>query len=441
MKTISMATKPVSARSRVSVSERILFRALSGMKVGSLLLELPGGRMQVFGRTFKPEYQSHAYTMLEPRAIIRVRHENFFRRCVFYGDIGFAESFIAGEWETDDLPALLRWFLANVAQAPTLSGSKRRAPALNLLRLLNKAAYLVRPNSPRTSRRNIAEHYDLSNDFFATFLDEGMTYSSGLWSEADISLEAAQLAKYERLCEKLRLKEEDEVLEIGCGWGTFAIHAAKTYGCRVVGLTLSEEQYNWAVKKVHEAGLEDRITICLEDYRRHRGRYNKIVSIEMLEAVGHRYLPDFARACDRLLLPEGLMAFQFIVCPDSRYNELRGGVDFIQKHIFPGSLLLSINRLNDLLSKKGGFWIHETQDIGLDYAQTLREWRRRFFDARDRILEQGFDESFIRKWLYYFSYCQAAFAARNISVVQAVYTRPNNPLLMQPQDVEGEAGL
>jgi cyclopropane-fatty-acyl-phospholipid synthase len=384
-------------------------------------VELPDGRCETFGSRTSFEGT--------PQARIHVRDWGFFRRCLLYGDIGFAESYMSGGWESNDLTAVIEWFLANVDHAPTLSGSKKRVPALNLLRLVNRLAHLVRPNSTRTSRRNIREHYDLSNEFFATFLDRSMTYSSALWAAPTMSLEEAQKAKYERLCRQLRVTADDSVLEIGCGWGGFALYAARKYGCRVTGLTISPAQFEWAQRSVGVAGLENRVQIKLEDYRRHQGRYTKIVSIEMLEAVGHQYQPHFARACNRLLDPNGLMALQFIVCPDSRYDEFRRGVDFIQKHVFPGSLLLSLNRLNGLLSEEGGFWLHDLRDIGLDYSRTLREWRNRFSLALGQVREKGFDERFIRKWLYYLSYCEAAFSARNISVVQALYTRPNNVFL------------
>jgi cyclopropane-fatty-acyl-phospholipid synthase len=424
MNTDFVAVNSSAGDLKIGWAERLVIGALADLKVGCLRLELPDGRRRTFG-------QGEAAEPGGPLALIRVCRQSFFRRCLLYGDIGFAESYLDGDWETDDIAAVIRWFLANVEEAPTLSGSKRKSSALNLLRWANRIAHLVRPNSERTSRRNITEHYDLSNDFFATFLDAGMTYSSALWERPEATLAEAQEAKYERLCQQLRLEAGDEVLEIGCGWGSFARYAVANYGCRVTGLTLSPAQLEWARRKVKEDGLSDRIDLRLEDYRRHEGSYSKIVSIEMLEAVGHRYLPDFAQACQRLLRPQGLMALQFIVCPDSRYQEFRKGVDFIQKHIFPGSLLLSTTRLSDLLAKNGGFWLHDLRDLGLDYSRTLRVWRERFVEALDRVADQGFDQRFIRKWTYYLSYCEAAFAGRNISVVQAVYTRPNNPLIQE----------
>ncbi|MEX2381422.1 MAG: cyclopropane-fatty-acyl-phospholipid synthase family protein, partial [Opitutales bacterium] len=343
-----------------TVAERLVLSSLRAMRTGRLYLELPDGRTCFFGRTPEdPRVGKEEAPGNEPQVVIRIRQTGFFRRCLLYGDIGFAESYMAGEWETDDLTMVIRWFLANLEQAPAVSGSRRGRAGLNVLRLVNRLSHLARPNSLSTSRRNISEHYDLSNAFFSTFLDKGMTYSSALWTRPDLTLEEAQQAKHDRLCHQLRLKAGDRILELGCGWGSFAVYAARNYECRVTALTLSKEQYTHAFKAVGEAGMRSLVEIRLEDYRDHRGCYDKIASIEMLEAVGHRYLPKFARACHRFLVPTGLMALQFIVYPDSRYAELRRNVDFIQKHIFPGSLLLSQNRLNSLLAAEGGFWLHD----------------------------------------------------------------------------------
>jgi cyclopropane-fatty-acyl-phospholipid synthase len=385
------------------------------MQHGHLVIDLPDGSSATFGRDGA-----------EPRARIQILDERFFRRCLWYGDIGFAESYLAGEWQTDDLTAVFRWFLANVSQAPTLSGSQRRYSLLNVLGQLNRWRHRLRPNSVRTSRRNIQEHYDLSNEFFATFLDETFTYSSAIWTDPAQSLREAQFEKYERLCRQLRLHEGDHVLEIGCGWGGFAMHAASRYRCRVTAITISPAQFEFATRRIRAAGLADRVEVWLQDYRRVQGRFSKIVSIEMLEAVGHRYHPDFASTCARLLAPGGLLALQFITCPATRYDSLRRGVDFIQKHIFPGSLLLSLNRVNDLLGAAGSLGLHDLRDLGTDYARTLREWHARFLARLPEVRALGFDETFVRKWSYYLCYCEAAFATRNISVVQALYSRPNN---------------
>ena len=340
----------------------------------------------------------------------------------------FGYTFIDGDWETPDLAAVIAWFVLNVDRSPSLSGSRTKALGTNLLRAANRLAHLLRSNSRRTAARNIQEHYDLSNDFFRLWLDPSMMYSSGRWERPDFTLEQAQRAKNDALCRKLRLTASDHVLEIGTGWGGWSLHAAREYGCRVTTLTLSPEQLALARERIAAAGLTDRITVRLQDYRDLPAgeQYDKLVSIEMLEAVGHRYLEAWCRVAARALKPEGLMALQFIACADDRYAEIRRGVDFIQKHVFPGSLLLSLNRVNDQLSRAGGFVLHGVEDHGHDYVKTLRAWRDNFRARLGDVRALGFDDRFIRKWSYYLGYCEAAFAMRNISVVQTVHTRANN---------------
>jgi len=398
--------------------------AFAEMKLGRLHLVLPDGTVREFGQPGIPA------TVIAPgvsnTAYLRVRRAEFFKKCTLYGDIGFAESFIDGDWETPDLTSLLGWFLLNLDQAPTLSGSqKARSLALNLLRFGNRVGHLLRPNTRAKAQRNIRAHYDLSNDFFSLWLDPSLMYSGARWSDAE-TLEQAQIAKNEALCSKLHLTATDRVLEIGTGWGGWSLHAARTYGCHITTLTISRQQYDLARERIRAAGLESLIEVRLQDYRDVTGQFDKIVSIEMLEAVGHRYLADYASVCDRSLKRDGLIALQFITCPDSRYNQLREGVDFIQKHIFPGSLLLSVNRLNDLFSHRGGFVLHSLEDMGRDYVRTLNAWRDLFHAKLDQVRALGFDDRFIRKWNYYFCYCEVAFSMRNISVVQTVHTRPNN---------------
>lgn len=422
------ATLPVPGR----WSQRLVLAALARMPRGHLTLRLPDGTSLQFGDGTAASWHQTTRTpvalALPEQAVIEVRNLRFFERCVVHGDIGFAEAYMDGDWATPDIAAVIAWFLLNLEHAPTLSGAGRGAAGLNLLRWVNRLAHRARPNSRRTAARNIREHYDLSNEFFALWLDPSMMYSSALWRDGAATLEQAQWAKNEALCVKLRLQPGDHVLEIGTGWGGWALHAARTRGCRVTSVTLSERQYDYAVRRVATAGLGDRIEVRRQDYRQlpEHERYDKLVSIEMLEAVGHAYHRDWCRTVARALKPDGLMALQFITCPDARYDAFRSGVDFIQKHIFPGSLLLSLNRVNDLLSREGGFVLHHLDDLGPDYARTLREWSRRFDDRLAEVKSLGFDDRFIRKWRYYFAYCESAFAMRNISVVQTLHTRPNN---------------
>jgi cyclopropane-fatty-acyl-phospholipid synthase len=396
--------------------------SFSSMARGRLRMELPDRASVEFGAGPEPLPLG-----VGGAATILVRREAFFRKCVLYGDIGFAESYIDGDWTSPDLVALVGWFILNVEEAPTLSGSRRaRGLALNLMRLVNRAGHALRPNSKAIARRNIGDHYDLSNDFFALFLDPTMMYSAARWTRPDLTLEQAQTEKNERLCAMLRLKPDEHVLEIGTGWGGWAVHAARGHGCRVTTVTLSRRQFEVASRRVAEAGLGGRVTVKLQDFREIEGTYDKVASIEMIEALGHGYLPGFCKVVNRSLKRDGLLAMQFITCPDARYGDFRRGVDFIQKHIFPGSLLLSLNRVNELLSREGGMVLHDVDDMGRDYALTLRRWGEAFAAKHAEVRTLGFDDRFIRKWGYYLAYCEAAFALRNISVVQTLHTRPNN---------------
>jgi cyclopropane-fatty-acyl-phospholipid synthase len=339
------------------------------------------------------------------------------------GDIGFAESWISGDWQTDSLPALLKLLLANRDVIDRAIYGHWWGQALYRIK------HLLNRNSKAGSRRNIHAHYDLGNPFYAVWLDPTMTYSAALFESPDQALEAAQVAKYDRLCRQLRLKPGHEVLEIGSGWGGFTSHAVRNYGCRVTTVTLSIEQQKFAQARFEREGIAHKAEVLLLDYRKLPSlgrRFDRIASIEMLEAVGDSFLETYFRVCQSLLWPGGLFAAQFITCPDSRYDELRRGVDWIQKHVFPGSLLLSLNRVNTELTRAGGFVLHAVDDFGPDYARTLRVWHDNFRARLEQVQALGFDERFIRKWSYYLSYCEAAFALRNISVVHTLHTRANN---------------
>jgi cyclopropane-fatty-acyl-phospholipid synthase len=400
----------------VSIYRSIVCAALRRQRRGALRLHFPDGNSEVFGGLSR-----------WPHAELSVHSDNFWRRCVLFGPIGFAESFMAGEWTTPDLVQLLDFFILNSADNPALSNPDRPGSQLfSFLNTWNQLRHRKRANTPRMSKRNIRDHYDLSNDFFQLWLDDSLTYSSAIFPTPEADLHEAQIEKYDRLCRRLQLQPHDHLLEIGSGWGGMSLHAAGKYGCRVTSLTISPEQQKEAMARVAAAGLSDRVEIRLQDYREVRGRYDKIVSIEMIEAVGDQFVDGFFRQCAQLLHPQGLLGLQMIICPDRQYPILRDGVDFIQKHIFPGSLLMSLRRVNEAMVKTGDLNLFDWKDLGMHYARTLQIWRQKFLSRLDDIRALGFDDVFLRKWEYYLSYCEAAFGARHISVVQAIYSRPNN---------------
>lgn len=400
---------------KTSFYQDIVLRLLSKMENGILNITLPNGDSFKIGNGEG-----------NVSANLTINSEEFYQRIILYGDIGFGEAYVDGLWDTDNITNVIKWVLLNIDNAPGISGSKTKTLALNIMKLFNKVYHFKRANTVQGSRKNISEHYDLNNDFFASFLDPTMTYSSAYFNKEDITLQEAQFAKYERLCQQLRLKSTDHVLEIGSGWGGNAIYMAKKYGCKVTSLTISEEQHKLAVERVAAEGLQNQVEIIIKDYRQMEGQFDKIVSVEMLEAVGHSYLDIYFKKCHDLLKKNGILAIQVITSPDSRYECLRKGVDWIQKHIFPGSLLPSIAAINGAVNRTGDLTMIDLKDMGLHYAETLKRW----FDAFNVNIADakalGFDDTFVRKWNYYLCYCEAAFAMRNINVMQLVYTRPNN---------------
>jgi cyclopropane-fatty-acyl-phospholipid synthase len=400
-------------------AERMVVRLLEKMPLGGLRMEYPDGRVRHFG---EPGAAVTARVFLRDEAA-------FFKRCAFYGNIGMGEAYTDGLWDTNDIAAVIAWFIRNVNSLQGAATSSSELAGVNLLKIVNWFRHLKRENTVETSRRNIAEHYDLGNEFYQLWLDPSMTYSSARFENSEQNLEQGQYGKYDALCRKLLLKPTDHVLEIGCGWGGFAVHAARHYGCRITGVTISEAQAAYAKKRIFDAGLSEQIEIKIQDYRHITGSFDKIASIEMLEAVGDKYHHSFFAKCAEVMTAEGLLGVQMITVPDCSYRSLKKNVDWIQKHIFPGSLLLSVGRINDVLLATGDLFTYHLEDLGADYARTLSTWHTHFNAALDKVRALGFDEAFIRSWNYYLKYCEAAFASRNISVVQAIYTRPNNPSL------------
>jgi len=393
----------------------IVLKLMSKMDKGTLYLTLANGRQLTLG-TGEGNIS----------ASMVINNDEFYKRIILFGDIGFGEAYVDGLWDTDNITSVIKWILLNIENAPSVSGSNTQTLALNFLKWFNKLSHFKRKNTVEGSRKNISEHYDLNNDFFASFLDPTMTYSSAYFYKDGLSLQDAQFAKYERLCRQLHLKPTDHVLEIGSGWGGNAIYMAKTYGCKVTSLTISEEQHKMAVERVEAEGLSDRVSILIKDYRQMEGSFDKIVSVEMLEAVGHNYMEVYFSKVNTLLKKNGILALQVITSPDSRYDSLRKGVDWIQKHIFPGSLLPSVGAINSAVNRTGDLTLVDLKDIGMDYAKTLKLWFDAFNANLPKVKSLGFDETFIRKWNYYLCYCEAAFIMRNINTMQLVYVRPNN---------------
>lgn len=394
--------------------QAIIDHVFRPMVLGRLTIELPDGSRMLYGSGEGPE------------AVMRVNNRDFFRKCALFGDVGFGESYVDGDWDSPDVTAVIDWMIINVENNPVLMDDRPKRSPVNFLKIINRIRHALRPNSKLGSRKNISEHYDLGNDFFKLFLDPTMAYSAAYFRNFKETLEQAQINKYDRLCQKLKLNARDHLLEIGSGWGGLAIYAARNYGCQVTTVTISQEQYQYVQKKVKQEGFGDSIQPKFMDYRDIRGQFDKIVSVEMIEAVGHKYLKTFFMQCHALLKKEGLLALQMILSPDHRYENFRKNVDWIQKHIFPGSLLPSMQIIQDSMRRTGKLMLLDYEDMTPSYAHTLKLWREAFNRHLPAVRLLGFDETFIRKWNYYKCYCEAAFKTRNISVAQAVFTRPNN---------------
>lgn len=396
------------------LATRLVLRALEGLQGGALLLTLPDGTTKRFGRQ-------------DARPIRLVaRGWRPIRTLVLAGDLGAAEAFLDGEWSADDLPGLVRLFVANAALFDRETWLTRLAGAGDrLLHALNR-------NTRAGSRRNIRAHYDLGNDLYRLFLDPSMTYSCALFETGRETLEEAQENKLRRIAQKARIRSGDHVLEIGCGWGSFACLVAREFGARVTGITLSAEQAAWARERVVREGLSDRVEIRLVDYRdlpAEGKTYDRVVSIEMLEAVGYRYLPDYFETVDRLLAPEGIAVIQSITVPDDRHERLLRRPDFIQKHVFPGSHCPSVGAIASAVAARSRLLIHHLEDIGVHYAETLHRWREAFLANLPRVKQLGYDERFVRLWDFYLSYCEGGFATRYLGDVQLVLTRSGNRAL------------
>lgn len=381
--------------------------SMAGLEFGHLRLLGPG-EMRLLGNTNAPLI-----------AELRVDNEEFFGKIAFGGSVGAAESYMDGDWRSDDLVALMRLLIRNRDLLDGMEGGTARFTAW-----LMQWAHRFRRNTKSGSRKNIAAHYDLGNKLFELFLDPSLMYSSAVYDADGMSLEQASQRKLQVICEKLQLGPDDHLLEIGTGWGGMAIYAAKHTGCRVTTTTISQEQFDLAKARVEAEGLGDRITLLFKDYRDLQGQFDKLVSIEMIEAIGHEYQDTYFAKCASLLKPGGQALIQAITIEDHRYKQALHSVDFIKRYIFPGSYIPCVSAMVASAAEAGQLRLLDLRDIGDSYAKTLHEWRARFLGNSENVLALGYDQRFIRMWDFYLAYCEAGFLEKSISDVHMLFAKP-----------------
>ena len=402
--------RPARASLLARLGRKLLLKQLALFEHGELRVVEPDGTRHVFGKR-RGDF--------DVGCTLHITHPQTFADAAFGGTVGAGEAYIRGLWRCDEMVNLVRIFVANREQMNRMDSrwSFASRPLLRLFHWANR-------NSKNGSARNIAAHYDLGNELYKLMLDETMAYSCGIFPRPEASLAVASTAKFEAVCRKLDLKATDHVVEIGTGWGGFAIHAVERYGCRVTTTTISKSQYDYATQKIASLGLADRITVLLQDYRDLEGQYDKLVSIEMVEAVGARFLDVYFAHCARLVKPDGAMLLQAITIQDQYYEQALKSVDYIQRYVFPGSFIPSVAALTKSLAKVTDFKIFHLEDIGPHYARTLRMWRERFFRNLGKVRELGYGDSFIRLWEYYLCYCEGGFMERQLGTVQMLLTKP-----------------
>lgn len=386
----------------------------SRIEVGTLHVTYSNGTQKTYGNGGLPQIS------------MDIKKSRFFKRLFLYGDIGFSESYMDGDFEASDLPALITLFLNNSKTLAIKSEDKSANRLVNLLPQFNKIKHWMRKNSKTRSQKNISEHYDLSNDFFSLMLDETMMYSSAVFKKPDESLHEAQKRKIALLADKLRIQKGAKVLEIGSGWGAMAIHLAKERGCDVTTVTLSKEQKALCEERFRKEEIEKQVEVLLKDYRDLEGTFDAIIAVEMFEAVGKEYFDVFFKKCESLLKPSGVMVMQIITMPDQRYAAYSKGTDFIQKYIFPGGHLPSLAKILETTSNHTRLNLLHMEEYTEDYARTIQLWHEAFLQKLDDVKKLGFDDYFIRMWKMYLSYCEAAFLTRNINLVQVAFTRDQN---------------
>jgi len=389
---------------------KIFLQCLQSLPLGSLTIQENGSTIAQFGN--KNDSLRATVNILSPKA---------YKPLLLGGSVGAGEAYMDGYWTSDDVTAVVQVFARNL---PTLDEWENKFKWLTMP--IMKVQHFARRNTAEQAKKNIEAHYDLGNKLYTRFLDNTMMYSSAIYPDVNSSLHEAQNHKLKTICDKLMLNESDHLLEIGTGWGGLAVYAAKHYGCKVTTTTISEEQHAWAQEWIAKENLSDKITLLKRDYRLLEGKYDKLVSIEMIEAVGKEYLGNFFDKCSSLLKDDGLMLLQSITIDDRRYDSYASSVDFIQKYIFPGGFLPSQYQLNSHLKRYSNLMIRDLHDIGLDYAKTLNHWYEAFIDAKDALLKDGYDERFVRMWTYYLKYCEGGFLERTISTVQLVLSKPHH---------------
>jgi len=410
---------PQSTKNKASLSDRLMPKAwarsmilqhLGTMQRGQLVIE-ENGEKTIYGD------QSDTVSLV---AELTVVNSDTFSALALNGVIGAGESYMDGHWTSPDLVKVIRFFVINMQTLDAMDGERTWLSRMGMW-LLDR----INRNTIARAQKNISAHYDLGNDFFSLFLDQTMMYSSAVFADENISLYEASNAKLETICQQLKLNASDHLVEIGTGWGGMAIYAAQNYGCRVTTTTISQEQFDFATKRVNDLGLNDQVTVLMQDYRKLTGHYDKLVSIEMIEAVGRQYFSEYFSRCADLLKPDGLMLIQAITIADQRYDQATKAVDFIQRYIFPGGCLPSVNIIGHHVASNTDMMIISLSDIGRDYAITLERWREQFLEKLETVRSQGFDERFIRMWEYYLCYCEGGFRERVISTAQIVMAKPD----------------
>ena len=398
---------------------KIVFTQLNKISIGSLSLQ-DGKSRHTFGD--QKDKKLHAE--------IFVHDPKFYRFVVFGGSIGSSEAFMSGYWSSPNLTNVIRIFAVNAHLTDELESKFNF-----LIRPFFRVVHYLNKNSQRNSKRNISAHYDLSNNFFKLFLDETMMYSSAIFKTRNQTLKAASLNKLDIICQKLNLKPTDHVVEIGSGWGGFAIFAAENYGCKVTTTTISQQQFSYTRNLINKKKLGNKITLLFEDYRNLEGKYDKLVSIEMIEAVGHHYYHEYFKKINTLLKPDGIALIQAITIRDQRYSQALQNVDFIQKYIFPGSCIPSVEIIQKNLTRETDMIISDLENINHHYAKTLNLWKKAFNKNQNKIIKLGFDERFIRMWNFYFSYCEGGFAERAINDFHILMSKPLNRTSQNEKDI------